>query len=166
MTYLKNLVSALTLIISLVVLSGCGSFRDSPKYQLADDVYHFRQKDTAYQKAWVYVNGDSVRILTYNNSDKLIDPKPGEDQFFLKRSFDVDVMTVAFKYRPSTVNLPRQLDTDFNGNVYLGYRFDRFRIKYKKTPFGPKRAFGHRGITAGFFGGMAQRRLHPGRLTI
>jgi hypothetical protein len=161
MRYLKSTGSGLGIIISLVVLSACGSLRDSPKYQLGDDTYGFRQKGTAYQKAWVYVNEDSIRILSYGNPDEVIQPKPNEDQFFLQRSFDIDVMTVAFKYRPSRINLPRQLNTDFNGNVYFGYRFDRFRVKYMNTPFGSKAGFGHRGITAGIFGGMGSTAVTP-----
>jgi hypothetical protein len=128
---------------------------------LGDDVYEFRQKGTRYQKAWVYLQDDSIQILTYENPDQLIYPNPHTERFFLKRSFDVDVMTVGFKYRPSLFSLPRQLNTDFNGNVYLGYRLDRFKVKYNSTPFGRKPVYGHRGITAGVFGGIGSTAITP-----
>lgn len=139
----------------------CGTLRNSHKYQLGDDVYEFRQRNTQYQKVWVYVNEDSIQLLSYKDSDQVVHPKPAEDLFFLKPSFDIDVTTVAFKYRPSALNLPRQLTTDFNGNVYLGYRLDRFRVKYKRTPFGSKSSLGHRGITAGVFGGIGSTAVTP-----
>jgi hypothetical protein len=149
------------LVLGTLIVASCGALRNSPKYQLSDDVYEYRQKGNKYQKAWAYVNGDSVRILSYKNPAQVIVPEARTDQFFLKRSFDVDVMTVGFKYRPSIADLPRQLNTDFNGNVYLGYRLDRFRMSHKDTPFGRKTDFGHRGITAGVFGGIGSTAITP-----
>jgi hypothetical protein len=149
------------IFFSAFILSACVGLRNAPKYELGDDVYEYRQTDTKYQKAWVYVNEDSIRILSYENPDLTMPRRQNTDQFFLKRSFDVDVMTVGFKYRPATLNLPRQLTTDFNGNVYLGYRLDRFRVKNRKTPFGTKHTFSHRGITAGVFGGIGSTSVTP-----
>jgi hypothetical protein len=148
------------LLLALLMCS-CGTLRNSPKYQLGDDVYDYRQKGTRYEKTWVYIAEDSIRVLSFKDPDKIIFRQPGTDQFFLKRSFDIDVMTLGFKYRPSTVNLPRQLNTDFNGNVYLGYRLDRFKVRNEKTPFGLRSKFSHRGITAGVFGGLGSTAISP-----
>jgi hypothetical protein len=145
----------------LLTLASCAGLRDAPKYQLSDAVYHFRQKGEKYQKAWVYVNEDSIRVLSYEEPHDVVSVKPHEDKFFLKRSFDVDVTTIGFKYRPATLNLPRQLTTDFNGNIFLGYRFDRFRVKYKPTPFGHRSSLGHRGVTMGVFGGLGSTSITP-----
>ncbi|WP_276374643.1 hypothetical protein [Chryseolinea sp. H1M3-3] len=143
------------------LLQACGTLRHSPKYQLADDVYEYRQKGTNYQKAFLYVEEDTMKILLPKEPYTPIIPRTGEDQFFLKRSFDIDVMTVAFKYRPAVAYLPRQLDTDFNGNVFIGYRLDRFRIKVKNTPVGLRKSFSHRGITLGGFGGIGSSSVTP-----
>lgn len=70
-------------------------------------------------------------------------------------------MTVGFKYRPTSLNLPRQLDTDFNGNVYLGCRFDRFKISFKQTPIGQKKKYSHRALTFGGFGGIGSTAMTP-----
>jgi hypothetical protein len=148
-------------VILLIALSSCGTLRDSPKYQLSDDVYHYREKNGKYQKAWVYVKDDSISILSYKDQTQILISKNYNDQFFLKKSFDVDVMTVGFKYRPATVNLPRQLTTDFNGNVFLGYRLDRFKVQHKQTPLGIRKNYSHRGITAGFFGGIGSTAVTP-----
>jgi hypothetical protein len=148
-------------IIILGFLNACGTLRNSPKYQLGDDVYRYRQKGIKYQKAWVYVHDDSIRIMSYKNPDEVLYPRPHTDRFFLKQSFDIDVMTVGFKYRPAVVNLPRQLNTDFNGNVYFGYRLDRFRVKKRTTPFGSKSVYSHRALTAGVFGGIGSTAITP-----
>ncbi len=137
-----------------LLISGCGTSRDAHKYQLTDDVYLYRQKGERYQKAWVYIKNDTISILSYQHPDLVLQPKTNVDQLFLKRTFDVDVMTVAFKYRPATTNLPRQLTTDFNGNVFVGYRLDRFKVSFTRTPLGTSTKYRHRGITAGVFGGI------------
>jgi hypothetical protein len=84
-----------------------------------------------------------------------------KNYFFVKNSFDVDVMTVAFKYRPGTAGLPRQLNTEFNGNAFVGYRIDRFRLKRVPTPFGTKNKVNHRALTFGAFGGLGSTTISP-----
>lgn len=157
----KNFLRSSCLLAAIALFSSCGSVRKSTKYQFSDDVYYFRHEGSSYQKTWVYINEDSIRILSYTDPEQVITPRRNEDQFFLKRSFDIDVTTVGFKYRPAEINIPRQLTTDFNGNVYLGYRLDRFRVKHRKTPFGTKTSFGHRGITAGVLGGIGSAAITP-----
>lgn len=146
--------------VACVLLGGCGALRNSPKYQLSDDTYQYKQVGGRYEKAHVFLHEDSIRILGYkDNMVRNFDMSA--KQLFVKRSFDVDVMTVGFKHRPASENLPRQLTTDFNGNVFLGYRIDRFNVAYKRTPFGLKAKYGHRGFTAGFFGGIGSTAVTP-----
>jgi hypothetical protein len=90
---------------------------------------------------------DSIRIFSYSAPEQPVSITPGADQYFTKRSFDVDVTTVEFKYRTSRLNLPTQLTTDFNGNVYPGYRLDRFTIHYRKTPGKITHSLKHKAIT-------------------
>ncbi len=148
-------------IVLLFFLAGCGALKDSHKYQLADGVYGYRQPGSWYKRTFVYVEEDTVKILANKSPFVPIIPISREDQFFLKRSFDIDVMTVAFKYRTATTNLPRQLNTDFNGNLFIGYRLDRFKIDVKDTPVGLRKHFSHRGITVGFFGGLGSTAVTP-----
>ena len=148
-------------IIVITFVSGCASISNNPSYQLADNVYWYKQKGTRYQKVWTYVNEDSIRVHSFTDPDKVIYPQISKDQFFLRRSFDIDIMTVYFKYRPARINLPRQLNTDFNGNIFLGYRFDRIRVKRHKSPFGTVQASFHRGFSAGVFGGIGSTAVTP-----
>ncbi len=148
-------------LILLVVLNACSTIKDSPNYQLADGQYKFRQTGIEYKKAFLHVEEDSIKIFLKEKMNEQYIPDPVKDQFFIKRSFDLDVITVPFKFRPITAGLPRQLITDFNGSVYIGYRIDRVRLIKKETPAGIKQSYRHRGLTVGGFGGLGSTSITP-----
>ena len=149
------------ILLLLVVLNACSSIKDSPKYQLSDGRYEFRQPGAKYKKVLLYVKEDTVRIFLEGKIKEPFIPEPLKDQFFLKHSFDIDVITVPFKYRPITIGLPRQLTTDFNGNVFIGYRVDRFRLINRETPVGWKQIYKHRGLSIGGFSGLGSTAITP-----
>ena len=148
-------------MVSSILLSSCAGLKNNPKNQLVDGVYWYRSEDSNYRKTRVYVHEDSIVVADYRKPADIININSSGSQLFVKRTFDVDVMTVPFRFRPSTLNVPRQLTTDFNGNVYIGYRLDRFERSSKMTPFGTNQHFTHRGITAGVFGGVASSSITP-----
>jgi hypothetical protein len=130
-----------------------------PKFGLNDGQYHFRQPGEDYKKVNVYVDDqDSVRIFE-KASPVVINIK--EPQYFKKATFDFDAMTVPFKFRPISFSFPRQLDTEFNGNMYLGYRLDRYVVKYRETPIGHRQQLKHIGFSGGFFGGLGSTFISP-----
>lgn len=160
--YSKSILIKIALIgAQALLLLGCSILRNSHKYELADDYYRYRQPGGKYQNVYASIADDTIRIFEDNDSNASVSSDPQKDLFFLKRSFDIDVMSVGFKYRPITLNLPRQLTTDFNGNVFMGYRFDRFKIRYRETPVGVKRSYHHRAITAGGFCGLGSTPITP-----
>lgn len=145
----------------LLCIYGCSSVRNTHKYELDDGRYLFRQPDEKFRPVYVYVQDDSVSLFEDETGSKPIQPQVLKDEIFVKRSFDIDVIAVPFKFRPASVNLPRQLTTDFNGNLFLGYRVDRFRLIHKKTPIGWKRFYKHRGLSIGGFGGLGTAAITP-----
>ncbi len=153
--------SSIKFILLPVLLNACSSFKDYPKYQLSDGQYEHKQGDGKYKRAFVYVKEDTVSIFFEENLKQPFVPDALTDQFLVKHSFDVDVITIPFKFRPITAGLPRQLTTDFNGNVYFGYRVDRFRLRHKATPLGWKKTYKHRGLTVGTFGGIGSTAITP-----
>jgi hypothetical protein len=160
--FLLTLAPSMKLLIPFLALlfASCATLRNSPKYQLDNGMYLFRQEDIKYLRTKVFVNNDSIIVYKEGAPDHLITVNES-NQYFLKRSFDVDVVTVPFKYRPGSSALPRQLTTDFNGNIFIGYRFDRFRIAQEKTPIGNKKHYYHRGITIGATGGIGSTAITP-----
>ncbi len=142
-------------------LIACSSIKDSPKYQLSNGQYKLRQPGTKYTKVFVTVVDDTTRIFMEDGTKRPFIPEPLKDQFFLKPSFDVDVITVPFKFRPITSGLPRQLTTDFNGNLFIGYRRDHFRLRFRQTAAGPIKTYRHRALSAGVFGGIGSTSVTP-----
>jgi len=94
---------------------------------------------------FVDIQEDTLKIIGANNT--VIDAKYGENQTLMIKSFDVDNMTVLFKYRPKILDFARQLNATFNGNLYLGYRIDRFKVHFKNTPLGREREINHSTLT-------------------
>ncbi|MBA4055332.1 MAG: hypothetical protein C0490_11520 [Marivirga sp.] len=146
------------MLFVLMALSSCSVLKVSPKYQLSSDDYEYRTEGSGYEKASVIVNDDSVRITLKRTNTPIV--SAGND-FFLKRSFDIDIMTILCKYRPATSNLLSQLNTDFNGNIFLGYRLDRFRIQRKTFAGRSKQQITHRALTFGLFGGLGSASINP-----
>jgi hypothetical protein len=139
----------------LITLAGCAGLN---KYQLKNDYYEFHQPGQPSTKVFVRVNEDSVEVTTLDESIEVI---RGQDEYFIKKSFDIDAMTVLFKYRPSSMGFPRQINSSFNGNVYVGYRIDRFWLDYKNTPAGMVKELKHSALTVGGFGGIGTAFISP-----
>lgn len=143
-----------------IIVSSCSEILSSHKYELTDGNYRLSLNRQQPVKVEVFVEDDSVMI--YEKESKAIVPVVfSQQQKCNKRSFDVDVMSIAFKYRPQRSTLPAQLTTDFNGNVYFGYRIDQFKFSNRETPFGQRKKLRHRAVTAGVFTGIGSTALTP-----
>jgi hypothetical protein len=148
----------IALFCGLILFTSCSVLKDRPKHQLTDDEYEFKQTGK-YVKVYVDVAEDTVNIIPLNNQP--VNVFNGKNQFFLKRSFDVDLLTVPFKYRPVASGFPQQLNANINGNVFLGYRFDRIEIEFQKTPAGIRKVQKHRAISFGGFAGLGNTAVTP-----
>ncbi len=85
-----------------------------------------------------------------------------EEGFKLKTGgFDIDVLTVLFKYRPVSSGFPRQLNSDLSGAIYLGYRNDIYRVGYERIPAGYYgRSIRHFGYSFGVFTGIGSTAMN------
>lgn len=151
---------SIVIFLIVILLSSCASMRTSPKYQLTDGVYEFRQQNTQYVTAYVENVGDTLKLYPVEGGSPLL-IKPSKDEYFRLQTFDVDLITVVFKYRDARANLPSQVNTNLNGSVYLGYRVDRFQVHFKETPAGLKKSNYHRAFTAGAFIGFGATAVNP-----
>lgn len=140
----------------VLVFSSCAP---SAKFGMSDGRYSFKQGSEPFKKVDVYMDdNDSIRVFEKSEPIALRTDQP---QFYKLRTFDLDALAVPFKFRPGSSLLPRQLDTDFNGNVYLGYRIDRFRITYRNTPIGQRQKLNQIGFSGGVFGGLGSAFISP-----
>ena len=143
------------------ILIACASDRSAHRYEFADGRYLHRQANEPYQKIEVFIVNDEPKIFEAGNEDNEIAIDKTKKQHFIEQSFDVDIMTIICKYRPKTQSLPRQFSTEFNGNIFLGYRLDRFITIPKETPFGLLQRHYHRGFCIGFFTGITSTPVTP-----
>jgi len=146
--------------------------QETSKYQFNEGVYNVRSVNHT-GRAYVTVHEDSVKVYPMNavrfDSTKMIrlalpehisGSRPLKARF-VARSFDVDVLTILFKYRPAAKGLPNQFSTQFNGAGYLGYRSDVFNVAYKEKPLYFKRRIQHYGYSVGGFLGIGATAMNP-----
>ena len=120
----------LLLIISLLFIITYSFSQSTTENALRDGHYIFKQLGKRPEKILLHVGEDTLKILSLDGNHIII-PESGKDEVFFKKSLDVDVLTILFKFRPGTSNFPRQLNTNFNGNIFFGYRIDRYKLKFK-----------------------------------
>lgn len=164
----------LIFIAPILTFGSCGILKDSPKYQLANGYY----KSTSFSKkaAKVYVdNGeDTIFIYSIDKVTKLVDTtKPkivfpaknniaiNNSKVFRKPSFDVDFVTIPFKYRPIQSSFPQQFNANLNGAIYFGFRSDVYQVKYKYDLFRHQRRVTHYGLSFGVFTGLGSTAINP-----
>ncbi len=149
------------LLVSIILFSTApSSSQNTPENELGDGHYVFKQLGRRPEKIMLHVGEDTLKIISLDGNHIII-PESGKDEIFLKTSFDVDVMTILFKYRPSTSGFPIQLNTNFNGNIFFGYRIDRYKLKFNKTRPGVKKELHHLGLTMGGFVGLGTSIISP-----
>lgn len=148
--------------LGILTLFSCSTLKPFSDSDIESGYYELQQYDKSYTKIYLDVKEDSIAIIPIDKENKGLGPLTHVDgQAFLKRSFDIDVLAVPFKYRPSASEFPRQLVSDFNGNIYFGYRLDRYKTRIFQTPTGQEKKIQHHAITIGTFGGLGTTSVSP-----
>jgi hypothetical protein len=159
----------------LYSLNSCSVLKRSPKYGFNEGYYSSRIFHKKEKRVYVVPTEDTIKVYTEKSlqrpaidttqSLKLAFPQNQKPvQFhtwlFKQGSFDIDVLTIPFKYRPAVKDFPGQLNASFNGAVYIGYRSDLYRLSYKQTPLHVfKRNITHYGYSFGVFTGIGTARI-------
>ncbi|WP_373494621.1 hypothetical protein [Aquiflexum sp.] len=171
-------VSFSPIILIFVIISGCSSFKNTVQYEIADGVYKSRifsdEIEKVYidnEKEFLYVfllsEGDLPYGLDTVNRDAIVFPQRRTETKidkanFYTSEFDIDLVTIPFKYRFPTDGFPQQLNTNLNASVFLGYRTDFYTLKYKENEIGLiERMTNHYGMTFGFFSGFGSTAVNP-----
>lgn len=141
----------------LAALFSCSSLTGVPKSELQSGYYHYRKPDKVLERVYVDAKPDCVTVVNLEGTRIANHP----DQKLYKRSFDADILVTPFKFRPIASQFPRQLTANFNGNVFLGYRIDRYRLRHFDTPLGTVKEYRQRAITVGGFGGIGAASITP-----
>jgi len=158
---------AIWLPVILVVMIGC-SIKERPKYQLTDGYYKSLTFKNQSKKVYIDNKEDTIFIYTMNKETGLVDTISGRHSFpqlssrsqikssyYRQASFDIDFLTIPFKYRGPQADIPRQFNTNLNGAVYVGYRDDIYQLSFQENPLKKyQRQTHHYGISYGFFTGL------------
>jgi hypothetical protein len=165
-------------LVLMLVLSSCSILRENPKYQFASGVYNSKAVGKDVCKAYVHHTEENIRVYAVRKSgdSSCIDsiryqPMVFEPQevtpvagkyYFSVNSFDLDVLTIPFKYRPVAQGFPRQFTTQLNGGFYLGYRRDVYMLHYHRKLLGPANLKTHHfGFSFGGFTGFGSTSMNP-----
>lgn len=151
-------------ILAAAHLVSCAALKETARYEFVDDEYWYRQRPNNYQKVYVDadLDNDVIDIYPVSSAEEDI-PSLQEhvDQYFIMKDLHVNILTIPFKLRPSVAGFPSQLNSNFNGEIFLGYRVDKFRRHFKNTPAGYKDEMLHWGISGGIFGGIGSSVIAP-----
>jgi hypothetical protein len=144
-----KLIACITELSIMVVLNSCGIIRQSPKTSFVDGLYSQKTEHTK-QKVYVDVDEDELTVYTTSGSGRklVVDTTSGirysaslrsnvlKKSNFSKYSYDIDFITIPLKYRFGTAGVPQQLNANINGAIYLGYRTDRYVVRYQPNALG------------------------------
>ena len=165
-------------LLLVILLQSCQTIKQSSKYGFNEGYYQSKLFHKKLKSVYVIPGEDSIKVYTTKalsktsvdtvQSLKIAFPanhKPGnfDNYIFKQNSFDIDILSILFKFRSSVSGFPRQLNTSIlNGAIYLGHRSDFYQLKYKKTPLNVlKRSITHYGFSIGGFTGIGASRIDP-----
>jgi hypothetical protein len=160
-------------IVFVCFMESCETLKQSSKYQFNEGYYKVRLENHV-RKIYVLTGSDSIKA--YRQADlaaKVIDtttailiafpskkPVQYQSHSFRRNTFDIDVLSILFKYRPSVKGFPPQFNATFNGAGYFGYRTDVYNLSYSNTPMHLfRRIITHYGYSFGLFTGFGSARI-------
>ncbi|NCI52028.1 hypothetical protein GWC95_19040 [Sediminibacterium roseum] len=168
------------LVVPLIMVGifSCQSIKKSSKFGLTEGYYTAKRKGGDAVPVYLFPDEDSIKVYRkqsphFNATDStgsLFIAFPGvvravkpQDYFLKQGTFDIDILSILFKYRPAISGFPNQLNTSIlNGALFLGYRTDLYKINYNETPFGAyRRSVTHYGFSFGVFTGLGASRIDP-----
>jgi hypothetical protein len=150
-----------------LLCGSCGMFKPSAKTAFVDGTYKQISNNTS-RKVFVDINGDSLLVHPYvSDGSRVFSKKPEQilpfevpepddhQSVFSKSSYDMDFITIPLKYRFGAKGVPPQLNANLTGALYLGYRTDRYAVKYNSNPLQKSlRSITHFGFSVGLYTGL------------
>lgn len=131
-----------------------------------------RAQGGAQERVYLDLTPEQIQIYPSNRVipalPKLRIPLQGTDSLclypfsFSRVSLDLDITTLPFKLRFPQNGLPAQLNTEFNGALYAGHRYDRYYIRSSRNILGQcAYEVVNRGFDFGVFAGIGSTTINP-----
>lgn len=163
------------ILIVLLYASACTAVKETSKRSMETGVY--KVSGNGEKRFYTVVSPDSLLLYPvqkikgsfkpdtlnqttiYTKTSATVNYQPVK---FVACSFDLDVISILFKYRPGTSGFPRQLNTNFNAAAFLGYRTDYFILSYDKLPLNTLQSrINHFAYSIGGFMGLGAATMNP-----
>jgi hypothetical protein len=157
------------------ISNGCSTIKETSKHQMETGIYKMRHQQN--QHYYAVIEDDTITLhpaikikagWIADTSVALAIPLDAANSAnrqsitFVNRSFDFDVISILFKYRPYNSGFPNQLNTNFNAAGYIGHRSDLYILSYDKNPLNSyQRTMNHFGYSFGLFGGLGATQINP-----
>ena len=156
---------------------GCSGLQHAGNHSLQDGYYVFKTDSTAARPVYARFTDSSLVVHARSGKKGLPLPQPffetalgaaatdsmASPSFRLvKKSIDLDLSTVLFKFRFSRMALPNQLSSQLNVTLYGGYRQDYYRLRTHKTPLQQyQHSLRHLAFDLGAFAGFGSTPVNP-----
>ncbi len=163
----------LRLLVISLFLNSCKALQETAKQGLQDGYY----KNDKDGKVYVQVEEENIQIYQtiQKHKELLIDTLTpmvsylAKSKIVVKRDFtltkggiDLDFLVMPAKLRFATKDVPAQLNSEFNGFVYLGFRQDRYKLNYQTNPLHiSERNIAHVGYSIGLVNGTGNTFISP-----
>jgi hypothetical protein len=162
----------------LLFLSSCSVIRQNPKYTFSDGTYISNAFGKDAQKVYVDYEEEEIHVYPLQKATSgytvdttaqqpVVFSETGNNQedasfSFRQNSFDIDFLTIPFKYRFRLSDMPRQFTSSLSGGLYLGYRTDIYLLHYAANLLGKSsRHITHTGFSFGGFTGIGGTAMNP-----
>lgn len=152
--------------VLLCCCAACSVVEKSSTHGFNNGVYTVRYDSVQYRNAYMELEEDTIRVypkvagILQTTPALSISPAAAGSNCsgsftFKKQSLDIDITSVLFKYRPGQQGRPPELTADFNAALYSGWRWDTYKLKYKKDPLqNCRQTLGASGFDIGAFAGI------------
>lgn len=157
----------------IVVFASCSTLEKASLHGLNSGYYKLKSDNKNTQNVYLNVSDENIDVYRHkkgqlDSKQFLTIPLHKTDSLIVKpmvlkkQSLDVDITSIILKYRPAVYGLPAQLTTDLNMAVYVGWRYDNYRVKSKKDPLGRNvLKINNLGYDFGFFAGPGATVISP-----
>jgi hypothetical protein len=174
--------SILTYFFLLLLFSSCATIIRSADNDLDSGYYNYemeaqaKKDSTIYKteaefKAYVDISEDTMHIYRANQKNELelvdsipnLNLVPDQLQYSLGLStFDLDILIIPVKLRPSQNGQPPRINANINAGIYTGYRYDKYYFLYQKTALQDyKKETFQSGFSIGGFVGLGASLIDP-----
>ncbi|MES2766849.1 MAG: hypothetical protein V4642_13325 [Bacteroidota bacterium] len=162
-----KIIPHLAICLLALYAQSCTLLKEAQNDGFTDGLYEHRFGDSVYTS--YLENGDDtlfVHVLSKSSHQFTLpfkkDDGEASQHTLSKRTFDIDIITIPLKLRPSVEGFPPQLNTNFNGNIFIGSRYDSYDIDYSRSPIGTlNQEISHYGYSIGGFGGIGTTAMNP-----